>query len=409
MIYRLRNIAKEYNYSDHFNEYEKAVLELKNQDFETFRKAVLSNAIHNKIIVNEVEITDLLLDGMCSNLYDGMSHPFPPILKDAFDKYKIKLEADIDDYIELITNLENVDNLNKAVCTLVEGRVKYEVWSIENEEIEIDASVNIEGLIKLFEKNPKRDFKIAKVEVLNTIKELENNGITKQVYYNYKNDKNVQISKVFYYNLAIYLGLETSFLEPFLLLHGLSIQESKMTLDRKYLKIFDYGMNKEQSEFYLSLTGLKKKKIRTRIDIENNLIKLINHSLSGEYLDIYIENLHYCINNIAKAINEREESIKKKLISFNKHKAKYEEKPILSNLKKLDNAKDSLDIVTNTPFAIRDVLGKTVLEDGEWDKDMSLDEIKMFYDDITIMFDKAKAQLKANQAQEKLHFESTKK
>ena len=395
MIYRHKKILKEYTdrgakiaYGDYLHDVKEQfikdlaleITKLKNRDPELFRKACLLNAIKNKVIINGIDITNVLFDGMCQNLFDSdKKTEIPPYLDNLFDIYKDGLLNDVETYFDLIINLEESDDLRKDVAFIIENRVKYTVLS-DSVTVEITKDDTFDDLVKKLIKYPAVEITPVEDSSINIIKHLERECITKQVYYNYKNNVDIEFSKIFFFNICIYLGLEISFAETFLLQHGLSIKESKMNLDSVYRLIFEFGMDRELSEIYLELIFFRKKIISRNIDIKRNYFGLLNTYRDRDTDAIFKSNVQYSLRKIDSAIEKLNSSYSKKYNSFLKHEKNYNENPTNTNLALLIKAEKSLvTIKENLSISGIDVFGKTV-EDTEWEKEFSIErltELKM--------------------------------
>lgn len=359
-----------------------AMSDLKKKDPELFKKACLMNAIKNKVVINGIDITDILFNGICENLFDGdKKSEIPPYLNNLFEIYKNGLLKDVDAYFDLIVSLEISDDLRKDVVLIIENKVKYTVLS-DSVEVEITKDDTFDDLIEKLAKYPAIEITPVEDASVNVIKHLEGERITKQVYYNYKNNQDIEFSKIFFFNICIYLGLEINFVETFLLQHGLSIKESKMSLDKTYRYIFEYGLDKELSELYLILIGYRKKDVARNIDIKKNYFGLINANRDKDEDALHTANIHYCVKKLDKAIETLKSSLSKKYNSFLKHEHNYNEKPTSTNLALLTKAEKSLQRVKDKMLMSGiDVFGKTV-EGTKWEKELSFGELEEIREEL---------------------------
>lgn len=281
------------------DEYENAMRDLrKKAGDKLFDKACLSRGIKSRVNLTiktpkeskVFDITNLIMDS-----FSMPNESFDERLSDIFSKYKDGLLKDIDDYAKMIDELivnKDIDNddwyfdnheafnkeeieskyYRRIIVNLIESRFDYdrcnsnnhEVLQYQDDEETIPALDTIDELIELFEvEESTLERKVyADDSKFNLVKELQINGIFKTVYYHYKNGKDTEFSRKFYYNIATFLGLAGMYTEDFLKLHGLSFLDSKMYDARIYKTVFNCGLDYEYLKYMLDVQKSRREKAK---------------------------------------------------------------------------------------------------------------------------------------------------
>lgn len=122
--------------------------------------------------------------------------------------------------------------------------------SAEREEASWDLDTIVRATQIIDNGDNDKDKEIKRIPTL--IEKLDKAGIKKQVFYNYKNGKDVEFSKKFYFSVAVFLSFAGFKTENFLNMHGLSYMDSKVYNSDIYRDTFDYGLHAEAIEYMLN-------------------------------------------------------------------------------------------------------------------------------------------------------------
>jgi len=421
-----------------------------------FDKACLSNGIKSRISLTvktpkeskTFDITSLIMDSFT------MPHEsFDERLESIVEDYRDGILVDIDAYAELIDEIasyknddwffdnkdlskEEIENnyYRKMIVKLIESRFDFDrcntnediVLQYEDIEGTIPTLDTIDGLIELFNiesstlKRKKDKDDEDNEYKFNLINELKDNGIFKSVFYNYKNCKDIEFSRKFYYNIATFLGIAGSYTEDFLKLHGLSFWNSKMYDAEIYKTVFSCGLNYEYLKYMLDIQKIRREKAkieeqknvkpRTSIDEEKSRrikfkrtfnYKLDYYNKRNNYkdlpdneLDEFIELLRNMVDILDIFVNTQEPKDKKRLATnmiyenrlyYNKGKNGRDKSVRSVNYdiyeKRIKRNKQL------TQHRLSDILNESVNTDKKWKREMTIGDIKDEKDKISKLID----------------------
>lgn len=420
--------------------------------FEAVNQSVFINIKNDKKTIS-YEISPILM------LAFNTSTAYPKRLAELMDEVKYKYISNIEDYSSIIDDVlngnsedddwffDNQDMSNQDITSyyyrrkiveLIDARFSYEKVSLLYDfdlirDEDHTPLKTLDDLKRIFEEHSKQlesnrkasgnesldpnvrvsaadslDSLVKATDTINTsasddkrkpnnfVERLNSVGIRKQVFYNYKNGKEVEFSKKFYFILATFLSFTGYKTETFLNIHGLSYQDSKTYNSELYRNMFDYGLSKEFLNYMLDARELEKSELNdspkklvtkkrqrpTKIQKEQREIIAFKKTFNAKddyfaLLDKVDMMTSYESTNFASTlsmlekilkqyITQEEPKVEKRLRTIENYKKTFKDKDYLD--KRVKGAERFLN------FDLSKILNKSII-DTEWDVTYSLKDL----------------------------------
>lgn len=259
------------NVSEYINDM-KSLKDIVDND-QLFYTACLADAIKRKVYINKrIEVTDMIFDAF------RIDNTLPQQIKQVLNKYKKQLLNSLDDYQNLVVQLENCNDdewfslhygdkelvqqtyYRKQIADLIKVRFSYDkvdfnIDLLEFEEDEITPTFqDLDFFIDLLESsNQPLELNELKYEGMSLGDKLNDIGIKKTVYYEFLKGTDTEFSKQLFYSMNIFLSFSGDYAENFLNINGLSYMTSKLFNASIYKAMFDYGLHSDYANYMMSI------------------------------------------------------------------------------------------------------------------------------------------------------------
>ncbi|WFA09575.1 hypothetical protein [Tissierella sp. Yu-01] len=311
-----------------------------------FKKAILANGLNlDKIVLilekgkktKKIDLTEKLYNSFLNNDDIG-------IFQNLMSDYKNKRINKINDYFELIKDLDYIEDYKQKIVELIRNKTKYEILSYT-------ATIQDETIFEIQDIDELLDALVVDIEVEPAILEITDKefpflnsinafDITRQVFYDFEEEankvhSNKYFNKKFFINTGLYLSLNFELFEMFLNLFGYTVENSRVERDRLLTEFIDIGFSKEYIDISIEANNLRPLTARVAgyqkrdLNLIDEFFRKSSYTI-GEVKELKIT-LLYGITKLKSFIENKEESIRRTNNKFERlHRRLELEKEMLS-------------------------------------------------------------------------------